>query len=256
MRKKILTLLAVVGLLLCLISCELNIVFGELPTVTEPPLTTLAPSVTEPPENPKSGVVVMLDAGHGDIDPGTLATYSGTTYLEKNINLSVCLFLRDELISRGYTVELIREDDTSLLHGRDNIAEAVARRSMGKDVGADLYLSLHCNSFAGSARAYGPIVFYRGVGDYSPTEMANEIKETVTDTMKAFPDTRACRVTRDDDYAVLKVDTMPSFIIEMGFMTDDNDLRLLIDEEWQKAMAMALADSVDSLYEKKYIGSE
>jgi N-acetylmuramoyl-L-alanine amidase len=42
----------------------------------------------------------------------------------------------------------------------------------------------------------------------------------------------------------------------MGFMTDDNDLRLLIDEEWQKAMAMALADSVDSLYEKKYIGSE
>jgi N-acetylmuramoyl-L-alanine amidase len=74
--------------------------------------------------------------------------------------------------------------------------------------------------------------------------------------MKAFPDTRACRVTRDDDYAVLKVDTMPSFIIEMGFMTDDNDLRLLIDEEWQKAMAMALADSVDSLYEKKYIGSE
>ncbi|MBQ5800488.1 MAG: N-acetylmuramoyl-L-alanine amidase, partial [Clostridia bacterium] len=175
---------------------------------------------------------------------------------EKNINLSVCLFLRDELIARGYTVELIREDDTSLLHGRDNIAEAVARRSMGKHVGADLYLSLHCNSFAGSARAYGPIVFYRGVGDYSPTEMANEIKETVTDTMKAFPDTRACRVTRDDDYAVLKVDTMPSFIIEMGFMTDDNDLRLLIDEEWQKAMAMALADSVDSLYEKKYIGSE
>ena len=256
MRKKIFTLLTVIGLLLCLISCELNIVFGELPSVTEPPVTTLAPSVTEPPKNPKNDIVVMLDAGHGDIDPGTLGYYGDATYFEKNINLSVCLFLRDELTARGYTVELIRESDTSLLHGRDNIAEAVARRRLGIEVGADLYLSVHCNSFAGSARAYGPIVFYRGVGDYSPEKMANEIKDTVTDAMKSFPDTRECRAKRDDDYAVLKEDTMPSFIIEMGFMTDESDLRMLIDEEWQKAMARALADSVDSLYEKKYIESE
>ncbi len=256
MRKIALTFFVAIGLFLCLISCEYNIILGDLPTVTEPSVTTVAPSVTEPPENPKNDIVIMLDAGHGDIDPGSLGYVDGKTYFEKDINLSVCLILRDELIKRGYTVELIRDDDSSLLHGRDNIKEAVARRELGQNVGADLYLSIHCNSYAGSARAYGPIIFYRGAGKYSPEEMANEIKEAVTNRMKAFPDTRECRVIQDDDYAVLKVDSMPSFIVEMGFMTDDSDMKMLIDSKWQTAMAKSLADSVDSLYEKKYIESE
>lgn len=256
MRKIALTVFAVIGFFLCLASCEFNIILGDLPPVTEPSVTTGSPTVTEPPENPKNDIIIMLDAGHGDIDPGSLGYVDGKTYFEKDINLSVCLMLRDELIKRGYTVEMIREDDSSLLHGRDNIKEAVARREKGSNVGADLYLSVHCNSYAGSARAYGPIVFYRGVGKYSPEKMANEIMAAITSRMKEFPDTRECRVIRDDDYAVLKIDTMPSFIIEMGFMTDDSDMRMLADTEWQSAMAKSLADGVDSLYEKKYIESE
>lgn len=199
----------------------------------------------------------MIDAGHGEVDPGALGVCEGATYYEKDINLAASLILRDELLKRGYEVFMIREDDTSLLHGRDNIAEAVARRELGSSLDADIYLSIHCNSYAGQARAYGPIIFYNGKTDYNSEVFANELASAVTErTTSLFPSTRACRTIRDDDYAVLKIKNMPSFIFEMGFLTDEGDMLLLKDAEWQKAMALSIADGVDRLCEKKYIKQE
>ncbi|MBE6696027.1 MAG: N-acetylmuramoyl-L-alanine amidase [Ruminococcaceae bacterium] len=201
----------------------------------------------------KKGVHIMIDAGHGEIDPGAVVKYDGVTYKEKDINLSVALFLRDELALRGYTPSLIRENDESLLHGRDNIEEIKARRTLAVEKETDLYISLHCNSFDGAARAYGPIVFYREKVDYKAKVFAQTLKDSVTEGMKGYPDTRECRMTRDDDYAVLKTESMPTLLLEMGFLTDESDARQLFDAEWQRTLARAIADGIDTLYDKKYI---
>ena len=201
----------------------------------------------------KKSVHIMIDAGHGENDPGATVTYDGVTYKEKDINLSVSLFLRDELILRGYTVFLTREDDSSLLHGRDNIAEILKRRELALEKETDFYISLHCNYFAGAGRAYGPIVFYRGKAEYKAKEIAGILKNSIIEGMKEYPDTRECRATRDDDYAVLKTDSMPTLLFEMGFMTDKSDAMQLFDPEWQRALATAIADGIDTLYEEKYI---
>ena len=201
----------------------------------------------------KKSVHIMIDAGHGEIDPGASATYDGVTYKEKDINLSVALLLREELVLRGYTVFLVREDDYSLLHGRDNIEEIKARRTFAAEKETDFYISLHCNSFSGTSRAYGPIVFYREKVDYKAKAFAQILKDSITEGMADYTDTRECRMTRDDDYAVLKTESMPTLLLEMGFLTDESDAMQLVDKEWQASLAKAIADGIDVMYEKKYI---
>ena len=226
---------------------------------TQPP-ETASPSETDvetqapDTENEiKKSVNIMIDAGHGEIDPGAVVTYDGITYKEKDINLSVALLLRDELLLRGYTVFLVREDDTSLLHGWDNIEEIKERRAQALEKQTDFYISLHCNSFDGAGRAYGPIIFYREKVDYNAKDFAEILKAAIDGGMKDYPDTRECRVKRDDDYAVLKIESMPTLLFEMGFLTDESDAVQLFDKEWQRALACALANGIDALYEGKYI---
>ena len=223
---------------------------SETASVSTSSEETKAPDGTD---ERKKSVHIMIDAGHGEIDPGALATYDGVTYKEKDINLSVALLLREELLLRGYTVFLTREDDLSLLHGRDNIEEIKERRALALEKETDFYISLHCNSFDGASRAYGPIIFYREKVDYRAKKFAEILKDEISEGMKDYPDTRECRMTRDDDYAVLKTESMPTLLLEMGFLTDERDAMQLVDKEWQASLAKAIADGIDSMYEKKYI---
>ena len=260
---------------LCLVSCsslleEYFIYNGILSPVTTSAQTTHAPVViTTPdpadtelqaPEIPPvttvktNGVLIMLDAGHGENDPGAAGKLDGVSYPEKEFNLDVCLRLKDELALRGYEVLCIRETDTSLLHGWDTQGEAVARRELGASRGVDLYISLHCNSFAGSGRAWGPIIFYNGTSQYKAEKMAKCLQKSLVSGFSDFPTTRACRLVDDGDYIVLKDKKMPSFLIEMGFLTDASDLSLFLSEDWRSAMAKAIADGVDELLEDDFIG--
>ncbi len=226
------------------------------PTLTlEPSVSAVAPVTTAPiTAATPNGITVMLDAGHGENDPGAVGIFDGVEYWEKGINLAVVLKLKDELVLRGYTVLTVRDDDISLLHGWDTQAEAVARRELGVSQGADIYVSLHCNSFSGSGRAWGPIIFYNGKGSYSPARAVGVLQEHITGGFAEYKNMRACRIVDDGDYIVLKNKNMPSFLIEMGFLTDESDLSMLIDGDWQTAMARAIADGIDELYAKKYIG--
>lgn len=255
MIKKLFGLFLVSAFAFLLLCCA-YVPPSTLPLGSETELPSVSGEDTQAPDTQdekKKNVRIMIDAGHGERDPGAMATYDGVTYKEKDINLSVALLLRDELSVRGYTVFLTREDDLSMLNGRDNIAEIKARCERALELEADLYISLHCNSFEGDARAYGPIVFYRGKANYQAKEFAEILKSSVTEGMEGYPDTRECRVKRDDDYAVLKTDSMPTLLFEMGFITDRSDAMQLIDEQWQSALARAVADGIDVMYEKKYI---
>jgi N-acetylmuramoyl-L-alanine amidase len=94
-----------------------------------------------PPVAEGSGArgTVIVDAGHGGTDPG--AMMKGAQ--EAAINLAVAKELRRELLDRGYKVLLTREDDT--------FKTLPERPKFASDNAGDLFVSLHCNSLAGSA---------------------------------------------------------------------------------------------------------
>ena len=64
---------------------------------------------------------------------------------------------------------------------------------------------------------------------------------------------RDARVVADPTYAVLSDKERAAVLLEMGFMTDESDARQLFSAEWQKALAKAVADGIDALYNEKYI---
>ena len=284
MAKKLSLFLVLLLAFLCLVSCSSLIedylwqtgVFAPVttstikppvPTVTGEPIsvTTSKDSVTGGVPTAVSalapvttaaqkGVTVMLDAGHGENDPGAVGVLDGVQYWEKHINLSVAQKLKSELVARGYTVLMIRDGDTSLLHGWDTQGEAVARRNLGASSLSDVYVSLHCNSYAGAGRAWGPIVFYNGNGRYSPKKLVAILQSSISGAFAEYENMRQCRIVDDEGYIVLQNRSMPSFLIEMGFLTDESDLKMLLDEEWQNEMVRAVADGIDEMYKKDYIG--
>lgn len=228
----------------------------------EKPSEEELPEEELPEENPRKEIVICLDAGHGLKDPGAIGKLSGVTYYEKNFNLSVALLLQKNLAELGYTVIMIRQADTSLLGGSDYNAqykttdEAVARRKYAKSMGTDLYLSLHCNAYAGEGRAFGPIVFYNGRSDttYKAKSLAEVFSGEMSGLRAAFPATGAPRIREGNSYIVLKDTALPALLIELGFMTDQSDLTLLSRKDWQEACARRMAMAVEKSYEKGLIG--
>ncbi len=247
------------------VGADKNEAEGEAPPpIVKPPVTSPEeePKEEPPEENPRKEIIVCLDAGHGLKDPGAIGKLSGVTYYEKNFNLSVALLLRKNLAELGYTVLMIREADTSLLGGSNYDAqykttdEALARRKYAKSMGTDLYLSLHCNAYAGEGRAFGPIVFYNGRSDttYRAQSLAEVFSGEMNGLRAAFPATGAPRIREGNSYIVLKDTALPALLIELGFMTDHSDLTLLSRKDWQEACARRLSSAVEKSYMEGLIG--
>jgi N-acetylmuramoyl-L-alanine amidase len=90
--------------------------------------TTYDPSVS----------VIVIDPGHGGSEPGAVGTYSGITYNEKAFNLDIANAAKNLLQSYGYTVYMTRTTDTYV--------SLTSRYTLANNVGADAFVSVHCNS--------------------------------------------------------------------------------------------------------------
>ena len=107
---------------------------------------------------------VILDAGHGGIDPGKLS--NDKLIQEKDVNLSITLKLRELLESSGAVVVLTREDDSSLYveDGTKTIRQKYNenlknRKKIIQESKANMFVSIHSNAFIES-KYYGAQTFY------------------------------------------------------------------------------------------------
>ena len=226
------------------------------PGTSTPSENVTLPSVAEPIKNPREDVLICLDAGHGLIDPGAIGYLAGNTYYEKSFNLAIAKKTKEKLEALGYRVMMIREADTSLLGGADYSAtyktadEAVARRKKGKDADASLYLSIHCNAYAGDKRAYGPLVFYNSSSSttYRALSLAKTFSAQFTKANSGYPTAGACDIREGNSYIVLKDLTLPALLLEIGFISDAGDLALLNRADWQNDCAGAITAGVEEAF--------
>jgi N-acetylmuramoyl-L-alanine amidase len=169
--------------------------------------------------------VIVLDAGHGGKDPGTC--HNG--YQEKDITLSQALKVKQILESRGYTnVKLTRESDEFIgLEERVNI---------GENYGADIYVSLHCDS-AVKKNKKGELVTdpnMRGITCYERKGikdrlLAKPINEELERTLKSSKRFDNNRGVRDSKLRVLKIKS-PATLVESSMLSNTEDVRTLTDE--------------------------
>ena len=199
---------------------------------------------------PITNKVILLDAGHGGIDPG--ATNEDKSILEKDINLQITLKLRELLESSGCLVLLTREEDTSLYEEeagkttRQKYNENLKnRRKMIEESGVDAFVSIHLNKFEQS-KYYGAQTFYpEGQND------SKLLSQFIQDELKRVVDkTNQRKIKPSKDIYLLKENTIPSVLIECGFLSNEKESKLLNDEKYQEKVAWAIYAGI-----QKYFGS-
>lgn len=183
-----------------------------------------------------AGRTFIVDPGHGGEDPGKVSP--GGIY-EKDINLAVAKKLSAVLNQGGGQVILTREKDQALSNNENTIRERkrsdLAKRwELAAEAKADIFISLHCNSFP-QGRWFGAQTFYSPAVPGSK-ELASYIQEEMT----AFLGNTTRRAKPDNVSLILKKATIPIVNIEMGFLSNPQEERLLQDPAYQDKIAWSV----------------
>jgi N-acetylmuramoyl-L-alanine amidase len=243
--------------------------FANAAATPEPDAWAL-PSPAQMPVPPKRGdgpLIVVLDPGHGGIDPG--AERDGQT--ESALMLTFARELKETLLRDGnFTVVMTREEDVFVpLETRTSIARAA---------GAQVFISLHADAIA-EGEAVGATI-YRLSEDASDeasralaerhdredllsgvdlTEQDDLVATVLMDMARTETDPRINRLTatlqstlqgagvkmhrhpiQQADFSVLKSPDIPSVLIEVGFLSSAEDLARLVDPAWRAQFAEAI----------------
>jgi len=174
--------------------------------------------------------IIVIDAGHGGWDPGKVGRGEK---LEKDINLAIAEDLQVLLEMGGATVFLTRGDDSAL--GDTKKADLTARSTMPADFKADIFLSIHQNAYQ-NENAKGAQAFY-----YGDSAESKRLAEAIQTNIRSYLDAGNKKEAKaDTGYFVLKKTQVPAVIVECGFLTNDEDLQKLTQENYQEKMAWAM----------------
>jgi N-acetylmuramoyl-L-alanine amidase len=247
--------------------------FARQSALPEPPEWALPTAADLPPPAPRGTgpLVVVLDPGHGGIDPG--AERDGHT--EAELMLTFARELKELLVrDGGFRVVMTREEDVFVpLETRISIAHAA---------GADVFLSLHADALA-EGEAVGATIYT--LAEDATDEAARALAErhdrddllsgidlsdhddlvatVLMDMARTETQPRIDRLAlalrqsisgaglkmhrhpiQQAGFSVLKSPDVPSVLIELGFLSSASDLERLIDPEWRAKMAMAIRDAL------------
>ena len=186
---------------------------------------------------------IVLDAGHGGIDPGKVGVNQA---LEKDINLSIVMKLKSLLEKEGFTVHLTRESDALLAAPNSNSQkkdDMIARIEKIKEINPFFTVSIHQNSFPDPSVS-GPQVFYYKDSVESAT-MAQVIQDILNNQLK--PQKNRVAQSNTNYYLLTRTPT-PTVIVECGFLSNLSEADLLIQEDYQDRVAYAIYLGILSYY--------
>ena len=190
--------------------------------------------------NKKFKNVLVLDAGHGGHDPG--AQNNGTN--EKDLTHKIIYTLMKDKFAGN-------APDTKVYWTRtnDSYITLANRAAFAKSVGADAFISLHMNS-ATSKSANGTEVYYSvsnnktSFSGITSKAMANLFRKQLLADLKTTN-----RGTKTAAYYVLKHNTVPAILIELGFISGNSDYSKLTNATFQKNAANSIYKSIQTMFQ-------
>jgi N-acetylmuramoyl-L-alanine amidase len=238
--------------------------------------------VSAAPDDHGDKPIVVVDPGHGGIDDGA---HGGGGVLEKEVTLAFGKALGKLLEASGrYRVVYTRDDDSYISLGE---RVAIARRN-----NADLFVSIHANSFPGGS-VRGAIVYTASdkASDNMAAALANTENESdalagvdvnaadSNDVMSILNDltlretrnfgvvfarnlikelgksTRLFKVPHQEaSFKVLEAPDVPSALIELGYLTNPNDAKLMTTGAWQDKTAESIVKAIDDYFSTRVAG--
>ncbi|HHT47418.1 MAG TPA: SH3 domain-containing protein [Firmicutes bacterium] len=179
-------------------------------------------------------ITLVIDPGHGGSDAGA----TGITGLkEKDVNLTVSLYLAELLRSRGFNVVLTRNNDIGL-----SLSERVA---IAERAEADLFISIHANAHLTNIFASGTETYYYQNKSTSPQSfyLASLIQRETTRLLK-LPN----RGVKTKPFHVIKETSMPSALLELAFLSNAVDEKMLKSSDFLKLGAEGIYRAILRYY--------
>ncbi|OLS02108.1 N-acetylmuramoyl-L-alanine amidase CwlD [Tissierella creatinophila] len=198
---------------------------------------------------PVTDKIIVIDPGHGGVDPGTVGE-SGT--LESKINLELSLKLKSLLEQSGAIVIMTRSDNKGLYTSKSNtlrekkIEDLKNRRKIVEDSEAEIFISIHMNSFT-SSKYYGAQTFFNE-GSIEGEKLANTIQVEFRERLDN--DNLRTPTARDNIY-VLKELNIPAVLVEAGFLSNPLEEKLLKNKKHQEKVAWSIFSGLIKYIEEK-----
>lgn len=189
--------------------------------------------------------VVVIDAGHGGVDPGAVGK---SKVLEKDVTLAVSKRLQVLVEQGGAKTIMVREDDSDLgtaqgllKRKREDLAQRI---QLAMDAQAEVYLSIHANSFP-DAKLTGAQTFY-----HSGSPEGKLLAQTIQQELNSM--TQGKRVAKgNQDIYVLKKAHQAAVTVELGFLSNLEEEQLLTTPEYQEKLAIAIYQGLSVYFSKQ-----
>ena len=191
---------------------------------------------------PASGKTIVIDAGHGVPDEGAQSS-NGTT--EAETNLKIALKLQNLLEQSGCTVILTRSDENAIYDidsktlKQKKISDIKNRVKIGNESSADIFVSIHLNKIPQS-QYDGWQTFYKE-GSEDGARLAKTIQENLNKTIQK--ENNRIAKTIDKIYIIKHVE-IPTTIVECGFLSNPNEEKLLLEDEYQNKLAWGIYNGI------------
>lgn len=202
---------------------------------TEKNRVIITPGKTEEDEknNTVNKNLVVLDAGHGGSDPGSLGkdeTGEKILAYEKDMNLKITLMVADMLRENGVEVALTRSDDVYV-----GLAE---RAEFANEKNAALFVSIHNNSIPQPEYKGSMVLFY------ATSAKGKLLAKNILDEMVLSAETIDRGLRDGTNMAVIRRTDMPAVIVECGCLTNQEELANLMDDAFLKKLAEGISRGI------------
>ena len=190
-----------------------------------------------------SGLKVVIDPGHGGRMSGAVGR---TGLMEKDVNLAIGLELEKLLTDAGANAIPVRREDCSLrpiANVGERNTELRMRTALANTENADLYIAIHCN-------ANGPNGHRTGTEIYYGNPFSRMLAESIHDQMAQILGRKDGGIIQKIGFVVIRTTNMPAVLVEVAYIDDAEEEKLLATEEFQaraaKAIFAGIADYVAS----------
>lgn len=184
--------------------------------------------------SPSKNYTIVIDAGHGGPDPGSIGFKTKT--FEADLNLKISNKLKEKLEASEINVVLTRKGEDALAEGRGRAfkkKDMELRKEIIKETRPNMVISVHQNSFTNHS-LHGAQVFYDKTSDISK-QIAELIQKEFQNSLDG-----ANKCVSPGDYYMLKCTSAPSVIVECGFLSNETEEKLLLTDEYQDKIVNAI----------------
>lgn len=184
----------------------------------------------------KDKIVIWLDAGHGGKDVGS----DIEDIYEKEINVSIVNKIQKALAESDEEEEY----DIQLTRKGDKTVRLYERVDLANEAKADLFVSIHCNS--NEEEYVNGIETFYAEGDGQGKNLAQTVQDSMIDGVNAKD-----RGINTGNFVVLNHTNMPAVLIEVGFLSNEEEYKNLTDSDYQEQLAEAIAEGIEEFIKEE-----